>query len=295
MFSAIFQSLKKLYTQFITPLQQFFCKERISPEDLEQLKILLIEADLGHAMTQRLIEKLKHHPDLSGQTARSVIQTELLSILKSAPTPNYHTMPIVMLVGINGSGKTTCAAKLAYRMQQEKKRPLVIAADTFRAAATEQLVEWSKRYHFPVITGNPQQDPSSVIFKGCTAFQSSEYDTLIIDTAGRLQTKSHLMDELAKMRRVVGKQFPQTPIITLLTLDSMLGQNSLQQAQLFRESALIDGTILTKMDGTGKGGIVFTLAEQLKLPVYFITMGEGIDSIQPFHAHDFVNALMQPS
>jgi fused signal recognition particle receptor len=294
MFSKIFQSLKKLYTQFITPLQQFFRKERISDEDLAQLRILLIEADLGHSMTERLMGKLKNHHDLSGETARMLLRTELFHILHSIPQPGA-TAPIIMLVGINGSGKTTCAAKLAYQAQQEHKKPLVVAADTFRAAATEQLVTWGNRFQFPVVTGAAQQDPAAVIFKGCTEFKSGAYDTLIIDTAGRLQTKSHLMDELAKMRRVVGKQFPATPITTLLTIDSMLGQNSLQQAQIFRETALIDGIILTKLDGTGKGGVVFSIAEQLKLPVYFITTGEGIDHMQPFDATAFIDALMQPS
>jgi len=293
MFASIFQSIKKIYLQLVSPLQKFFAQEQLSESDLAELKVMLIEADLGFSATERLLAQLRATGShISGETARSVLRAELIKILHAVPTPHLDEEAIIILVGINGSGKTTCAAKLAYRAHETGKNPLLVAADTFRAAAVEQLSVWASQYNISLIKGQHGQDPASVVFAGCTTFRSGIHNQLIIDTAGRLQTKNHLMEELGKIRRVIAKQFPEKRIVTLLTIDSMLGQNSLEQARMFRDHVALDGIILTKLDGTGKGGVIFTLAEQLQLPVCYVTTGEQIEQIQRFDAQAFVDVIV---
>ena len=209
---------------------------------------------------------------------------------------NHILLPLkgdlYLLVGINGSGKTTAAAKLAYQYKQENKRVLFIAADTFRAAATQQLAQWAQKLGADIVIGAEGQDPASVIFTGIQKFKQEQFDVLIIDTAGRLQTKINLMKELEKIKRVINSQLPQTPITILLTIDAMLGQNSFEQAKLFHESTPIDGVILTKMDGTGKGGIVFGITNELKIPIAYISFGEKPEQFTLFNAQEYVHDLL---
>ena len=197
-----------------------------------------------------------------------------------------------MLVGINGSGKTTLAAKLAYHAKSKGKKVLLVAADTFRAAAQEQLGLWAQKLNADIELGKQGQDPASVVFAGCQRYKQQGYDTLIIDTAGRLQTKTNLMKELEKIKRVIGQQVPNQTINTILTVDSMLGQNSLEQARIFHESTKLDAIALTKMDGTGKGGIVFAIADELGIPVAYITYGEAIEHLKIFDADEYVQNLI---
>ena len=195
------------------------------------------------------------------------------------------------MIGINGSGKTTAAAKLAYHYKQENKRILFVAADTFRAAATEQLAQWAQKIGADIVLA-PRARSGIVIFTGIQKFKQENYDALIIDTAGRLQTKINLMKELEKIKRVITAQLPHQKITTLLTIDAMLGQNSFDQAKLFHESTPIDGIILTKMDGTGKGGIVFGITSELKIPIASISYGEKPEQFKPFDATEYVKNLL---
>lgn len=259
---------------------------------MQELERILISADTGIKTTTHLISALKKKlpPHADGQALKKILQAELLQLLTT--TSYSDDCSVFLLVGINGSGKTTTVAKLAYRAQQKGKKVLLVAADTFRAAATEQLESWASRLHADIVTGKENQDPASVVFAGITQFKQGNYDVLIIDTAGRLQTKTNLMKELEKIKRVITSQLPHHTICTLLTIDAMLGQNSLQQAKLFHESTQLNGIILTKMDGTGKGGIVFAIVHELKIPIAFISYGEQPDQLKFFNTQEYVHDLL---
>jgi fused signal recognition particle receptor len=223
---------------------------------------------------------------------RDALEQALLEILQLAPVYDQTHYQVFLLVGINGAGKTTSAAKLAYYWMQQGKKVLLVAADTFRAAAVEQLSTWAHRHMIPIVSGTQGQDPASVIFAGCQQFIQDHYDILIIDTAGRLQTKINLMHELTKIKRVISKQLPSTSMSTLLTVDALLGQNSLSQATVFKENTEVNGVILTKMDSTGKGGIVFALAHDLHIPIAYCTFGEHIEQIALFNNKNYVYELL---
>ncbi len=197
-----------------------------------------------------------------------------------------------LLVGINGSGKTTFVGKLAYYYVLKGKKVLLVAADTFRAAASEQLTQWAKLSNTDIVVGKENQDPASVVFAGIERFKKEHYDILIVDTAGRLHVKVNLMNELAKIKRVITKQLPDKRNNTLLTIDSMLAQKSFEQAKVFKESTDVDGIVLTKMDGTGKGGIVFAISQKLQIPIVYITFGEKIDQLKTFDAQEYVRELL---
>lgn len=259
----MFSSLKKLFqtitAQLGQKLQLLFKKESIDPETLADLEKILIEADTGvktsRKISKTLTQKVHNGSLKKGSDLHVALKQELRHILSGAPYSSNAS--IFLLVGINGSGKTTFAAKLAYYFKSQHKKVLLVAADTFRAAATDQLVEWGKKFGIDVATGKPNQDPSAVIYAGCAEFIQGKYDILIIDTAGRVQTKVNLMKELTKMKASISKNLPDQPVCTLLVLDSMLGQNSFDQAKLFQESIPLTGIVLTKMDGTAKGESFF--------------------------------------
>lgn len=295
MFSFITNSLKKLYTTLTTPLQKIFAQDRIDAQTLADLERILIEADTGVATTKSIIASIKKAAEEGkineGKDIKQLLRHALLDIITQSTFTDYHA-PIILLVGINGSGKTTCVSKLAHRFTQTGKRVLLVAADTFRAAATEQLVSWARAINVDIVKGEGQQDPASVIFQGCQKFLQGSYDHMIIDTAGRLQTKVNLMKELEKIRRVIGKQLPNIKICTLLTIDSMLGQNSFEQAKLFHESTPLDGIILTKMDGTGKGGIICAITQSIHVPIAYISYGEQVEALAPFDAKKYVATIL---
>ncbi len=295
MFNFIKNKLQKIYTAVTSKLASFFGQATVDEATLKELEKLLIAADTGVATTRTIIEQLragiKRGTIQEGESLRTALEPILNDVLQQGGTPNLETN-VFLLVGINGSGKTTFAAKLAHLHAQAGKKVLFVAADTFRAAAPEQLNCWAERTGADIVLGKPNQDPASVVFEGCQKFKTGNYDVLIIDTAGRLQTKSHLMDELGKIGRVVAKQLPDSAIATLLTVDSMLGQNSFEQAKLFQESTNVNGIVLTKMDGTGKGGIVFAIAHELHIPIAYITFGEQPDQLKHFNAQDYVHELL---
>lgn len=292
MFSFIKEKLHNIYTGFTSKLSAFFGRTTIDEATLHELELLLISADTGVSTTRAIINQVKHAKPAEGAALRTVLEPILIAILQKAGTYNSTLSPIYLLVGINGSGKTTSIGKLAHQLRTQGKKVLLVAADTFRAAAPEQLTSWAHEIGVDILLGATNQEAAAVVFNGCERFKKEKYDALIIDTAGRLHTKVNLMNELAKIKRVITKQLPDAPIATLLTIDAMLGQNSFEQAKLFKECTDVNGIILTKMDGTGKGGIVFAIADQLQIPIAYITFGEQVDHIKPFNAQSFVHDLV---
>lgn len=293
----MFQFFKQKITSFYGALRSQFSSlfsRNIDQESLSMLKKILIEADTGVQTTSAIMrnveEAYKRGLLQEGEHLKELLRSTL--IYQMEKTVFNHDASIFLLIGINGSGKTTFAAKLAHFYKNQGKRVLLVAADTFRAAAVQQLQAWGQKIDVPVIAGKENQDPASVVFEGCQNYKESGYDILIIDTAGRLQTKDHLMQELTKLKKVIQKQLPQHAIATLLTVDSMLGQNSFEQASVFHGATTISGVVLTKCDGTGKGGIVFRIIDQLNVPVAYVSYGETIDAMTPFDTHDFIDSLL---
>lgn len=294
MFSFIKNKLQKIYSQVTSKISALFSSNKLDENTLKELELILIGADTGIKTTRIIIQNLKEKfqqgqlPE--GMALKDALEHELLTILRAPQAPILG--PIYMMVGINGSGKTTSSAKIAHSLMAQGKKVLLIAADTFRAAATQQLEQWAQKINCPLVTGTQGQDPAAVVFNGIQEYVRNHYDAVIIDTAGRLQTKVNLMKELEKIKRVITKVAPDKPITTLLTIDAMLGQNSFEQAKLFNEAVKIDGIILTKLDGTGKGGIVFGIAYELGIPTAFISFGEQVDQIKAFDASEYVHDLL---
>jgi fused signal recognition particle receptor len=270
---------------------------------LEEFEAALITSDLGVPVTDRVITRLKEA--LKGTDASQVAHVQntlrqtLLDVLAPASGPSVEDLiahgpkPFVMLVvGVNGVGKTTSLAKLAQRLVQKKRLPLLVAADTFRAAAIDQLQVWADRIGVEVIRHRQGGDPAAVAYDGIVAAKARQVEVVMIDTAGRLHTKSNLMEELRKVTRVIGQALPGAPHEVLLVLDATVGQNALAQARQFREMVGVTGLALTKLDGTAKGGIVVAIADELKLPVRLIGVGEDVDDLQDFQPRAFVDALL---
>lgn len=289
MFNFIKNKLSSFYTQFNKALNALLGRTSLDPATLKELEILLLSADTGVTTTQSIIQKLeKSSSNRPIHEALAEILTDILTL----PVSALAEKRVFLLVGINGSGKTTAIGKLAHRYTKAGKRVLIVAADTFRAAATEQVATWAARMNVDCVAGAMGQDSAAVVYKGCEKFVREQYDILLIDTAGRLQTKTNLMHELAKIRRTISKFIPDTHVMTLLTIDSMLGQNSLEQATLFKECATVDGIILTKLDGTGKGGIVFAITNTVRIPIVFASYGESPEQFDLFDPQHFVQQLV---
>jgi fused signal recognition particle receptor len=273
-------------------------KKEIDEELLEELEEILITSDIGVQTTMALIEEVREKlkkKDLSNpEELKKALQEEILAFLKAAtgldltPREKPH---VIMVVGVNGVGKTTTIGKLAARYIKDDKRVLLIAADTFRAAAVEQLEIWAERVGADVVRHKGKSDPSAVVYDGIQAARSRDVDMVIIDTAGRLHTKVNLMEELKKIRRTVARQLPNAPHETLLVLDATTGQNAISQAQLFDEALDVTGIAITKLDGTAKGGIIVGICHGLELPINYIGLGEKIDDLQEFNADAFMKAL----
>jgi fused signal recognition particle receptor len=296
MFNFIKNKFKKIYASVTNQISTLFSGNTLDEQFLKELSAVLIKADTGVQVTEEIIKKLSigmHTASISTlEQARETLGKHLIELLQ--PTQIPTTMPhITLIVGVNGSGKTTFVAKYANLMKKSGKRVLVIAGDTFRAAATEQLCAWASSIDVTVHVGKDSQDPAAVVYDGCKKFIDEAFDCLIIDTAGRLQTKTNLMRELEKIKRTVHKQLPEVSIATWLTIDAMLGQNSLAQAELFHQATPLDGIVLTKLDGTGKGGIVFAITQKLKIPILYVTYGERIDDVGLFDTQEYVNGLLR--
>ena len=275
-------------------------KKEIDADTMEELEEILITADIGVATTVELIrtleQKLKRNELCDGGALRSALKQEILDrlLLHSAPLAVNGASPfVIMVIGVNGVGKTTTIGKLACKFRAEGKSVLLAAADTFRAAAAEQLEVWGKRVGVDVIRHQEGADPSAVVFDASKAAVARGVDVLIVDTAGRLHTKVNLMEELKKIRRVMGRDVPGAPHETLLVLDAATGQNAVSQARLFKEAADVSGIALTKLDGTAKGGIVVAICNEFRIPIRYIGVGESVEDLREFDPQQFVDALFQ--
>ena len=277
-------------------------EKKISPELFEELEEVLIAADVGPAFTYELIERMKDEvkrKDLSrADLLRQVLKDTMGDILKKSEAPLLipkGKLFVMMVVGVNGTGKTTTIGKLAMRFKSKGMPVMIAAADTFRAAAIEQLEVWSERADVPIIKQKMDSDPSTMVFDAVHAAQSGKADVVIIDTAGRLHTKVNLMEELKKMKRILARELPGAPHEVLLVLDATTGQNAVTQAKMFTEEIGVTGLVLTKLDGTSKGGVIIRIAHELKLPIRYIGIGEGIDDLRRFNSEEFINALFEQS
>ncbi len=272
-------------------------RKEIDRDTLDDLEATLIAADLGTATTHEVLNNLREKVDRRQigdvDELKRVLKQELLDILHRANTPPAEAdgPEVILVVGVNGTGKTTTIGKLAHTLRGQGKTVLMAAADTFRAAAIEQLEVWGDRTGVEVIKTKPGGDPSAVLFDALQAAKARQTEYVIVDTAGRLHTKSNLMEELAKMRRTSQRIVPGSPHETLLVMDATTGQNGLQQARLFTESAGVTGIVLTKLDGTAKGGIVVAISRELGVPVRYVGVGEKVGDLLPFDANAFVDSL----
>jgi len=262
----------------------------------DELEEILIAADFGVPTTEKILDGLK---DVAHKELWST--SDLVIARFKRDVANFLTLPgalkldakpsVILIVGVNGSGKTTTIGKLASRLRREGKRVLLVAADTFRAAAADQLEIWAKRSGSDIVRGIEGADPSAVVFDGIAAAKARGADVVIVDTAGRLQTKVNLMEELKKMRRIIERELPGQPAETLLVLDGTTGQNAISQAKLFNEATKLTGVVVTKLDSTAKGGVVVAIVDALEVPVSFIGLGENVEALQPFEPAAFIEAL----
>ena len=272
-------------------------KDYISGDELDEIEALLLQADLGYSTVERILDQLKDKLREDGRTDRAFVENTISDIVHATLAEvergevEIQGPRVVLVLGVNGTGKTTSAGKLAYLFSKSGKKVILAAADTFRAAAIEQLEIWAKRSGSEIIKHKEGSDPSAVAFDAAQAALKRSADYLIVDTAGRLHTKSNLMEELKKVGRVISNQIPSAPHEVLLVIDATTGQNGLIQAREFNKAVPLTGLILTKLDGTAKGGIIVAVSEELKIPVKFVGVGEGAEDLRPFDAEEYSRAL----
>lgn len=298
LFQRLRKGLEKSREGWVRALGSVFGGRQWDAGSLAAMEEVLLSADVGVRGTERLIDSVRRRFPAGGGNAEelaSCLKQEILKLLEPGRPEGRRPLSrkpwIVLFLGVNGVGKTTTIGKMAARYVREGKRVLLVAADTFRAAAAEQLEAWGEKVGAQVIKHRPGSDPSAVAFDAIHAARKRNADVVLIDTAGRLHTKSHLVEELKKMRRIIAREEPGAPHETLLVLDATTGQNALQQARVFKESLEVTGIVLTKLDGTAKGGVIVGIQEELGIPVHYIGIGEEIEDLQPFDARAFVEAL----
>ena len=298
-FDKIFSGLTKTRVK-MEDLEEIFRNYQPNDDDFfDELEELLIMADMGVDTVDRVVTSMHYlcfdKNIKRGDKAREVLIEELKKELDAGDTSlKLNTTPsVILMVGVNGVGKTTTIGKLAAQLKSEGKKVLLCAGDTFRAAAAEQLAVWAERAGADLVRHEEGSDPAAVVYDGICAGKARGSDVIIIDTAGRLHNKQNLMNELSKMRRIIDRELPDADVETLMVLDATTGQNGLIQAEQFLETAGITGIVLTKLDGTAKGGVVFAIANQLKLPVKYVGVGEGIDDLIPFDPKDYIEALFK--
>lgn len=301
LFASLRQRLSKTRENLSSGLADLLLgKKQIDDDLLEQLEDQLLMADVGIQATQKITTQLTDRLSRShlkdDETLLAALKQTMEGILKPCEIPlipeTTNKPYVILMVGVNGAGKTTTVGKLAQQFKNQGHRVMLAAGDTFRAAAVEQLQTWGERLDIPVIKQTQGADSASVIFDALQSAQARNIDILIADTAGRLHTQNNLMEELEKIKRVMSKLDTQAPHETILVLDAITGQNALTQASHFRDSIGITGLILTKLDGTAKGGMIFSVAEQLNLPIRYIGVGEAAEDLRPFNSHEFVEALL---
>jgi fused signal recognition particle receptor len=300
-FDRLKAGLARTRNAFIKNIDEIFMGERvISPKLFEELEETLIMADVGPAFTYELIDKMKEQAKRNelgnAEILRKVLRDTIADTLKKNEAPlqiPMNELLTIMVVGVNGTGKTTTIGKLANNLKQDGASVMLVAADTFRAAAIEQLEVWSQRVAAPLIKQKTGADPSAVVFDAIVAAKARKADALIIDTAGRLHTKVNLMEELKKMKRIIERELPGAPHEILLVLDATTGQNAVVQAKMFNDEIGVTGIILTKLDGTAKGGVIIGIARELNIPIRYIGIGERLDDLKSFNSAEFVDALFE--
>lgn len=290
--------LSKTSSKLTDGITGVFTKRRLDDDTLDDLEDLLIQADLGLATAARIREALsagRHDKEIAPEEVRAVLAGEVEAVLRPVAKPlelgGAHRPHVILVVGVNGTGKTTTIGKLARQFTANGKRVMLAAGDTFRAAAIEQLKIWAQRTGSGIVAGEPGADAAGLAFDALERARAEASDVVLIDTAGRLQNKAHLMAELEKIVRVIKKFEPSAPHTVLLTLDATTGQNALNQVEIFRQTAGVTGLIMTKLDGTARGGILVAIAEKYGLPVHAVGVGEAAEDLQPFDARDFARAI----
>ncbi len=291
--------LKKTRQSFFGRIAQAIGSTEVTEETWDDLESLLVQADVGVATTELLIKRLRERYKKEGMTRpehlRQALKEELRALLKP-PTPldiSGRELSVILIVGVNGSGKTTTIGKLAKRLENNNRRVLIAAGDTFRAAAIEQLQMWGQRTNVPVIAGQPGGDPGAVVYDAVKAAKTRGMDILLVDTAGRLQTKYNLMEELKKIKGVMSKVVPDAPHEVLIVLDGTTGQNALSQAKGFSEAVKLTGVIVTKLDGTAKGGMLFAIQQEMGLPIHYVGLGERTEDLVFFNPDAYVEGLFE--
>jgi fused signal recognition particle receptor len=295
-FGKLFGSLKKTKENLSSKLRVLFSKNKLGDEFYEELEELLISSDVSVTTAEEVVERVKEQA-IEGRLKDEEYVTELLrgvltDILEEAEVEDPAYPCVIMLVGVNGVGKTTTVGKLAHYFLEQGKSVTVAAADTFRAAASEQLSIWADRAKVRIVKHEEGSDPAAVIYDAVSSAKAKKTDVVIVDTAGRLHVKDNLMNELKKMDRVVTREYPEADFLKLLVLDATTGQNAVNQARVFDEAVELDGIVLTKLDGTAKGGFIFSLSQELSLPVLFAGVGEKMDDLEKFDSKTFVEAIL---
>lgn len=297
-FSKLKDGLKKTKESFVGKVEQLIKSfKKIDDDFFDELEETLILSDIGAVTSAFICERLREEVKKSGQYESNLVLDLLKKIIAEILTGDNSLNlsgakpAVVLVIGVNGAGKTTTIGKLAYNLKNEGKKVIVAAADTFRAAAIDQLNVWTDRAGVDIVKHAEGSDPAAVVFDACSAASARNADVLIIDTAGRLHNKKNLMEELKKIAKVIGRELPESSVETLLVLDATTGQNAVNQARLFKETADITGIVLTKLDGTAKGGIIIPIKQELDISVKLVGVGEKIDDLQPFIPEDYVNAL----
>ncbi len=296
-FEKLKAGLSKTKKALFGGIEDLFKRFRRVDEDLfDELEELLITSDIGVETTEELLddlrEKVKEEKIKEPEEIKKILYAELRSMIGEGDGLHLSTKPsVILVIGVNGVGKTTSIGKMAAELKSQKKKVIVAAADTFRAAAAEQLAVWCERAGVDLIRQGAGADPAAVVYDAIQAARSRGADVLIVDTAGRLHNKKNLMDELAKINRVIARELPDADRENLLVLDATTGQNAVIQAREFKQAAQITGLILTKLDGTAKGGVILSIRRELDIPVKFVGVGEGIDDMKPFNADEFAEAL----
>ena len=295
-FSKIANGLKKTKEAFVNKLTSLFKGGDIDADFYEELEFILISSDMGTETVEEIIanlkEKVRSQNIIKAEDAKQALKDVLVEILESAPKMEFEYPQVITIVGVNGVGKTTTIGKLANYFKKDGKIVTLVAGDTFRAAASEQLNEWANRVDVKIVKHQEGADASAVVYDGIASAKAKKNDVLIIDTAGRLHTKVNLMEELKKISRVTKREWPEANIKNFIILDATIGQNSIVQVNAFKDAIGIDGIVLTKLDGTSKGGVVFSIVKELNIPVCFIGVGEGMDDLEIFDAKQFVDAIL---
>ncbi len=298
-FERLKRGLSKTHETFVGRIDTLLLgKKQIDADTLEDLEEILISADIGVSTSGELMrmleQRLKRNELKDGETLKRTLKEEIAVRLgpKPAPMDMDSVSPyVIMVIGVNGVGKTTTIGKLAWKFAAAGKKVLLVAGDTFRAAAAEQLEIWGQRAGVEIVRHKEGSDPSAVVFDGCKAAVARNMDVVIVDTAGRLHTKTNLMEELKKIRRIMGRELPGAPHETMLILDASTGQNAVSQARLFKDAVEVTGIVVTKLDGTAKGGVVVAICSDLKIPVRYIGVGEGVEDLREFDPQQFVEAI----